>query len=111
MGFLWNLVCLSDCIFYQDIDSFQLLVPTWVRILSIGSDIILSDYKGQSCVAGSRIFVQEGIYNEFLSKFTATAAHLTSKIGDPFDHGTAHGPQVSKVQFDVCPFSIDCLFV
>ena len=89
-------------------------MPTWVRILSIdASHIILSDYyKGQSCVAGSRIFVQEGIYNEFLSKFTATAAHLTSKIGDPFAQGTEHGPQVSKVQFDVCPCSMNlCLFV
>lgn len=75
------------------------------------SDIILIDYKGQSCIAGSRIFVQEGIYNEFLSKFSATAAHLTSKIGDPFDQGTEHGPQVSKVQFDVCSCSMDCAFV
>jgi aldehyde dehydrogenase (NAD+) len=55
---------------------------------------------GQSCIAGSRIFVQEGIYDEFLSKFTATAAYLTSKTGDPFDQGTEHGPQVSKAQFD-----------
>ena len=56
------------------------------------------------CIAGSRIFVQEGIYDEFLSKFTAIAEHLASKIGDPFDRGTEHGPQVSKIQFDVCPF-------
>ena len=53
-------------------------------------------------MAGSRIFVQEGIYDEFLSKFTANAARLTSKIGDPFGQGIEHGPQVSKVQFDVC---------
>ena len=65
---------------------------------------MLSDYSGQSCIAGSRIFVQEGIYDEFLSKFTATAEHLASKTGDPFDQGTEHGPQVSKVQFDVCFF-------
>ena len=87
------------------------LVSTWVRILSIDFDIILSGYKGQSCVAGSRIFVQEGIYDEFLKKFTATAAHLASKTGDPFDQGTEHGPQVSQVQFDVCPWSMDCTFV
>ena len=75
------------------------------------SDIILSNYKGQSCVAGSRIFVQEGIYNEFLSKFTATAANLTTNTGDPFKQGTEHGPQVSKVQFDVCPCLMECAFV
>jgi aldehyde dehydrogenase (NAD+) len=63
------------------------------------------------CVAGSRIFVQEGIYDEFLSKFTANAEHLASNIGDPFDQGTQHGPQVSKVQFEVCPTSMDCAFV
>ena len=73
--------------------------------------MILNDYKGQSCVAGSRIFVQEGIYDEFLKKFTATAARLASKTGDPFGEGTEHGPQVSKVQFDVCPYSMQLTLV
>ena len=59
--------------------------------------------QGQTCSAGSRIFVQEGIYDEFLGKFTATAAYLTAKTGDPFDQGTEHGPQISKTQFDVRP--------
>jgi acyl-CoA reductase-like NAD-dependent aldehyde dehydrogenase len=82
-----------------------------VRFLSIRSNIILSDYKGQACLAGSRIFVQEGIYDEFLKEFTATAAHLTSKTGDPFGRGTEHGPQISKVQFDVCPCAMYCTYV
>ena len=76
--------------------------------------MILNDYKDQSCVAGSRIFIQEGIYNEFLKKFTATAACLASKTGDPFGKGTEHGPQVSKVQFYVLVrwtvFSLTLLF-
>jgi aldehyde dehydrogenase (NAD+) len=46
--------------------------------------------------------VQEGIYDQFLSKFTAIAADLTQKTGDPFAEGMEHGPQVSKLQFDVC---------
>ena len=58
--------------------------------------------QGQSCVAGSRIFVQEGIYDEFLTAFTAFAADLTAHTGDPFAAGNKHGPQVSKAQFDVC---------
>ena len=62
-------------------------------------------YKGQSCTAGSRIFVQEGIYDQFLSKFTAIAAELGKKTGDPFKEGIEHGPQVSKLQFDVRPLS------
>lgn len=61
--------------------------------------------KGQACTAGSRIFVQERIYDEFLSKFTALAADLAAKTGDPFDKGAKHGPQVSKIQFDVRPSS------
>jgi len=55
---------------------------------------------GQTCAAGSRIFVQEGVYDEFLEKFTATAAHLAAKTGDPFTEGIEHGPQVSKTQFE-----------
>ena len=67
--------------------------------------------KGRSCVAGSRIFVQEGINDEFLKIFTTTAAHLTSKTGDPFGKETEHGPQVSKVQFDVCPCSMEYILL
>ncbi|KAF5374155.1 hypothetical protein D9615_008809 [Tricholomella constricta] len=55
---------------------------------------------GQSCTAGSRIFVQEGIYDTFLAKFSAIAKSVGSAAGDPFDEGTKHGPQVSSTQFD-----------
>ncbi|KAG6837020.1 hypothetical protein H0H93_016227 [Arthromyces matolae] len=59
---------------------------------------------GQSCVAGSRIFVQEGIYDQFLTKFTDLTKRLAAATGDPFDVGTLHGPQVSQLQFDVIWF-------
>ncbi|KAJ7087940.1 aldehyde dehydrogenase [Mycena belliarum] len=55
---------------------------------------------GQACVAGSRIFVQEGIYPQFMEKFTAIVRDLGRATGDPFSSTTRHGPQVSKVQFD-----------
>jgi len=55
---------------------------------------------GQACTAGSRIFVQAGIYDQFVSKFTELAKALGSATGDPFSHGTEHGPQVSQTQFD-----------
>ncbi|KAF8654313.1 hypothetical protein AX16_003540 [Volvariella volvacea WC 439] len=55
---------------------------------------------GQGCICGSRIFVQEGIYDEFLEKFTAIAQQLTQATGDPFASTTQHGPQVSQTQFD-----------
>ncbi|KAJ7756855.1 aldehyde dehydrogenase [Mycena maculata] len=55
---------------------------------------------GQSCVAGSRIFVQEGIYPQFMEKFTAMVKGLGQATGDPFAPATQHGPQVTKDQFD-----------
>ncbi|PPJ58986.1 hypothetical protein CBER1_11786 [Cercospora berteroae] len=53
---------------------------------------------GQCCVAGSRIYVQEGIYDEFVKRFAERAR--ANKVGDPFAKDTFQGPQVSKVQFD-----------
>ena len=54
--------------------------------------------QGQCCVAGSRVFVQESVYDEFIAKMTAKAK--ARKVGDPFDHATEQGPQVSQEQFD-----------
>lgn len=53
---------------------------------------------GQCCCAGTRIFVQEGVYDKFLEAFKKRAA--ANQVGDPFDAKTFQGPQVSKVQFD-----------
>ncbi|KAF8625142.1 hypothetical protein AX17_006920 [Amanita inopinata Kibby_2008] len=53
---------------------------------------------GQACCAGSRIFVQSGIYDQFLAKFTAKAQSI--KVGDPFGKGVDQGPQVSQIQYD-----------
>lgn len=59
-----------------------------------------STNMGQSCTAGSRIFVQESIYPAFLEKFTALAKDLADHTGSPFDPDTQHGPQISQTQFD-----------
>ncbi|MCJ1259129.1 aldehyde dehydrogenase (NAD(P)(+)) ald5 [Lignoscripta atroalba] len=53
---------------------------------------------GQCCCAGSRIYVQESIYDEFVQKFKDRAAK--NAVGDPFAEGTFQGPQVSQLQFD-----------
>lgn len=45
---------------------------------------------GQSCIAAKRFLVQEGIYPEFLNRFTAKVKEL--KMGDPFDPETTIGP-------------------
>ncbi|KAL2683364.1 Aldehyde dehydrogenase [[Neocosmospora] mangrovei] len=53
---------------------------------------------GQICCAGSRIFVQEGIYDKFLEAFKKRAQQ--NKVGDPFQEDTFQGPQVSQLQYD-----------
>ena len=53
---------------------------------------------GQICLAGSRLFVQKGIYEEFMARFTAAAEALT--IGDPFDPATKFSALASKRHFD-----------
>ncbi|KAJ6526796.1 aldehyde dehydrogenase domain-containing protein [Mycena capillaripes] len=53
---------------------------------------------GQACCAGSRIFVQAGIYDKFLAKFTERTAKIN--VGDPFEAGVDQGPQVSQQQYD-----------
>ena len=53
---------------------------------------------GQCCCAGSRIYVQESIYDKFIERFRERAA--ANKVGDPFGQDTFQGPQVSQLQFD-----------
>ncbi|KEZ41831.1 Aldehyde dehydrogenase [Scedosporium apiospermum] len=53
---------------------------------------------GQCCCAGTRIFVQEGVYDKFLAAFKARAERTT--VGNPFDETIFQGPQVSQLQFD-----------
>nr|CAD70567.1 aldehyde dehydrogenase [Crocus sativus] len=54
--------------------------------------------KGEVCVAGSRVYVQEGIYDEFVKR--AVEAARSWKVGDPFDQSRNMGPQVDKDQFE-----------
>jgi succinate-semialdehyde dehydrogenase / glutarate-semialdehyde dehydrogenase len=49
---------------------------------------------GQACNAAKRFIVAEGIYDEFVEKFTAEMASLTT--GDPTDPATSYGPLVSE---------------
>ncbi|RMZ77731.1 hypothetical protein DV738_g4277, partial [Chaetothyriales sp. CBS 135597] len=53
---------------------------------------------GQCCCAGSRIYVQSGIYDKFVEAFKARTAK--NVVGDPFGKDTFQGPQVSQLQFD-----------
>jgi hypothetical protein len=50
------------------------------------------DAQGQCCCAGSRTFVHERVYDEFVEKSKARA--LKRVVGDPFRDGVEQGPQV-----------------
>src|SRR5437867_1056975 len=54
--------------------------------------------QGQVCCAGSRLFVQEGVKDEFLDRLKEKSAKIV--VGDPMDKGTNMGPQVSREQLD-----------
>jgi aldehyde dehydrogenase (NAD+) len=54
--------------------------------------------QGQCCCAGSRLLVEDKVYNEMVERL-ATAGEKR-KLGDPFDTATEQGPQVDKTQFD-----------
>ena len=74
-------------------------VSSYVRSCVAHGVSFLSWNHGQTCCAGSRIFVQSRIYDEFLKRFAEETKSL--KIGDSFASEAYQCPQVSKPQFDV----------
>ena len=54
--------------------------------------------QGQVCCAGSRIFVQEGIYDKFVPALVEKFKRI--KVGDPLDPNTQMGCQINKKQAD-----------
>ena len=70
-----------------------------------GSHFALFFNQGQACCAGSRLFVEDKIYDEFVDKSVARASRRT--VGDPFDASTEQGPQIDSIQFDKVMSYID----
>ncbi|XVE54296.1 hypothetical protein DITRI_Ditri03aG0069400 [Diplodiscus trichospermus] len=54
--------------------------------------------KGEVCVASSRVYVQEGIYEKIEKKLVEKAKSWI--VGDPFDPRVDQGPQTDKKQFE-----------
>ncbi len=54
--------------------------------------------QGEVCSAGSRLFVQKGVYDEVVAGVSEIAKNL--KVGSGFDASTQMGPLVSREQFD-----------
>ena len=62
--------------------------------------------QGQSCTAGSRLFLHESIYDSFLGKLVKKLESL--KIGDPLDESTDMGALINRTQFEkVCSYVED----
>ncbi len=53
---------------------------------------------GASCVSPSRFILQDGIYDNFVEKFTAASKAL--KVGDPMAEGTQMGPLANARRLD-----------
>lgn len=89
------------------------LVPVSLELGGKGANIVFSDAdieaavswsnravftnSGQVCLAGSRLFVQRDVYDEFVERFVASANELV--LGDPADSNTDLGPLASKQHF------------
>jgi 5-carboxymethyl-2-hydroxymuconic-semialdehyde dehydrogenase len=67
------------------------------RALDAALFMIFSN-NGERCTAGSRILVQNTIYDRFVADFAARAARL--QVGDPLDPNTVIGPMISAAHRD-----------
>jgi betaine-aldehyde dehydrogenase len=90
----------SPCIVFPDADEASVVegVVTAMRFTR----------QGQSCTAGSRLFLHESIFDSFLNNLTAKVRTL--KIGDPLSEETDMGSIINRKQFDkVCSYIEDGL--
>jgi len=90
------------------------LIPATLELGGKSADIVFNDAnfdravegtawgilfnQGQVCSAGSRIFVQEGIYDKFLDALKEKFESV--KVGLPWEEGTQMGAQINQKQLD-----------
>lgn len=63
-----------------------------------GAEFGLFFNQGQCCCAGSRLFVEDSVHDEFVERMIARIRDR--RVGNPFDQDTRQGPQVDQAQFD-----------
>jgi aldehyde dehydrogenase (NAD+) len=80
----------SPLVVFNDTDLEQAVKWSHLGIMS---------YSGQICTATSRVLVQRGIYDSFVSRFKE-AVETISVMGDQWQESSYQGPQVSKIQYD-----------
>lgn len=92
----------------------EMLIPSTLELGGKSANIIFDDAdmdqaldgaqlgilfnQGQVCCAGSRLFVQEGIYDEFVSKLKEKFENI--KVGDPLNEDTVMGSQINQKQLE-----------
>jgi acyl-CoA reductase-like NAD-dependent aldehyde dehydrogenase len=91
----------SPVVVFADADrKYNLYMYVTINQISVDQAVELAHnavmlHSGQICVAGSRTYVQEEIYDKFVEKSTERAKKRTT--GDPFQLTTENGPQVGRV--------------
>jgi len=70
-----------------------------------GAEFGLFFNQGQCCCAGSRLFVEESVHDEFVERIVQRARQRV--LGNPFDVETDQGPQIDQAQFDKIMSYID----
>ncbi len=67
-------------------------------IESAVNGILISIFSasGQSCVAGSRLFIAESIFDDLIERVRQRASEIV--IGDPFDEASEMGPLATMAQ-------------
>jgi succinate-semialdehyde dehydrogenase/glutarate-semialdehyde dehydrogenase len=60
---------------------------------------------GQTCVCSNRLYVQSGVYDEFVTKFAAKVA--TAKVGNGFEDGVNQGPLIEEAALDKVQRHVD----
>lgn len=79
----------SPCVVFDDVNVAEVAAKAQENCMT---------NMGQCCVAGTRTFVHENIYDEFVAKSRELAK--ARKIGDPFDPTTINGPQIDGEQMN-----------
>src|ERR1043165_9322265 len=69
----------------------------WDKMMRVTLQSSFSN-QGQICLCGSRVLVEESVYDKFKAEFIARAKKLT--VGDPLDENSRQGAVVSKMHYD-----------
>src|SRR3984893_13561135 len=62
-------------------------------------------HQGQMCESGTRLYVHDDIYDQFVDRLIDTAASL--RVGDAADFDSQVGPVINKQQYDMILSAID----